>query len=288
MSCCKEKSSCINIYCCGNEGSDQTSQAEPIRTQFYVSVNNGSDTEGNGTQEKPWKTILYALSKMPDLNSPLTNAILYLDDGTYTVSSTNDLLVGYGARLTVIGNLSDPSKVVIEQITANNRLFIAYQDGDIMVRGVTLKCSGNHTSNIQIALAAEYGKMTFCNCIFEGNHQYQYGPCAYDQSFLTVIDCKFTGSKFFFLVDVRGDSHVLLTRCTIPNNLTVESTAFNLYHYGHVTFGGVNSGIELGLSGASITGKKYVLDNTSTLGYISNFTNTCTIAGTASNGGIVY
>jgi len=33
-------------------------------TDYYVDGNNGSNTTGDGTQAKPWKSITYALSRV--------------------------------------------------------------------------------------------------------------------------------------------------------------------------------------------------------------------------------
>jgi len=55
-------------------------------TNYYVAVNRGSDKEGDGSADNPWKTITYALKQVEN-NSEVTRTALIIGAGVYSGST---------------------------------------------------------------------------------------------------------------------------------------------------------------------------------------------------------
>lgn len=69
---------------------------------LYISQTNGSDKEGDGTQSKPWDTIIYALNKITDNSKSNRTALLVAEGrykgGTIQMKSFIDIFGGFQAE----------------------------------------------------------------------------------------------------------------------------------------------------------------------------------------------
>ena len=86
---------------------------------LYVSANTGSDTTGDGSQLKPFKTIQHAIDIIPkDLGT--RECIIYVADGTYSedvtiAGFTNGVVRLYSNHITAISTLCKVNKILVTQ-----------------------------------------------------------------------------------------------------------------------------------------------------------------------------
>jgi hypothetical protein len=69
---------------------------------IYISVTKGSDKSGHGSREKPWKTLVFALTQVEDA-SEMNSYALLVSEGTYSHGTVNmreyvDLYGGYSSE----------------------------------------------------------------------------------------------------------------------------------------------------------------------------------------------
>ncbi|MFH0991057.1 MAG: DUF1565 domain-containing protein [bacterium] len=88
----------MNIGAYGNtaEAAKSSSGGLPTLTDYYVNASTGSNTTGDGTQTKPWKTITYSLGNITG-----TGRTLHIAAGTYntTLGETFPILMKNGISL---------------------------------------------------------------------------------------------------------------------------------------------------------------------------------------------
>ena len=56
---------------------------------YYVSLSGNNNFSGDGTEENPFKSITRAINIF--VQSSNTNAMIYVDEGTYSYSTSGDL-----------------------------------------------------------------------------------------------------------------------------------------------------------------------------------------------------
>lgn len=84
--------------------------------QFYVDGQNGSDENGDGSQEEPWQTLSQALKQASQVMQG-QNLTIYLAKGTYRekLNAPNNI----SGQINIIGKPQDPSLVILESIVDN-------------------------------------------------------------------------------------------------------------------------------------------------------------------------
>lgn len=65
---------------------------------YYVDINNGDDTTGNGTQEKPFKTFYKAYGSCSNSDA------VFLNPGTYSLSLKNGVALDLDKNISIIGS----------------------------------------------------------------------------------------------------------------------------------------------------------------------------------------
>lgn len=111
-------------------------------TNIYV-ANTGSDTTGNGTQSKPYKTVQFALDMIPrDLGG--NTATIYLADGTY--DETVDIR-GYSNGTMAL--VSQTSPQALNTVCRVRKVLVYYCSAKVNVFGLYL----THTNDSAIEVA---------------------------------------------------------------------------------------------------------------------------------------
>ena len=101
-------------YCVVVSGTGNS--ATTLSADLYIATT-GSDSIGNGTVGSPWRTMAFAMGKLPRaLNKTYT---IHVADGTYAESiDTTGVIAGAASRIVITGNLTSPANVVFTGSTA--------------------------------------------------------------------------------------------------------------------------------------------------------------------------
>src|SRR6476646_2875498 len=110
---------------------------------YYVSTT-GDDSNDGLTSGTPFLTIPKAIAAVASLDLKIYNPNIQLADGTYTITSEISLkqLTGAGT-VTIQGNPTTPSNVVINQTTADQACFVSRKVKDYRLKNLKLTNSAN-------------------------------------------------------------------------------------------------------------------------------------------------
>ena len=196
----------------------------------YVSDSNGSDEDGLGTKDKPYKTIAYAVSKAED------NSTVYVYEGKYDENS-----IVLNKNLKIIG---ENKNVVITSLLSNVKIFEAEMDSNVQLKFENLTFDNIIPGQLNgILNIRNTGKNEILNCVFR-NCGGQY--IIWSSSNETIIDnCEFIniqvptyGLKVIYLTGHGNQSIVntkfdtltnpnsgiadVINMINSPNNLTID------------------------------------------------------------------
>jgi hypothetical protein len=79
-------------------------------SDYYVDVNKGSDTAGDGSKEKPWETITYVLTNVE--GSKTDQVIIHIKAGTYDVENDEEFPIYLGDFISLKGE--NPFSTIID------------------------------------------------------------------------------------------------------------------------------------------------------------------------------
>lgn len=170
----------------------------------------GSDTTGFGTREKPFATIQKAIDAVLDANDESSEYTIYVD-GTFTASSAD------------IANFSALSKALTVKIVGLNKSDKAVLDGNNAARVIV---AGDDSTAINISLTLE-------NLIIQNGNSTARGAgvtlCAGAGNSHTIKNCEIKGNNADYGAAIYNKySPLHLEDCTISDNITTTSgTVYN-------------------------------------------------------------
>ena len=148
------------------------------RNDVYVS-NMGSDTDGDGSQSNPFKTIKTGISNV------YSGGRLHIVDGTYTGENNTNVVID--KDMTIIGQIMD-STIINGDNSA--RIFIIQKGITVAIKNLTFT-NGNADQGGAIL---NYGNLTVENGNFTCNNA-TYGGSILNLGNLTVIDSYFSANN---------------------------------------------------------------------------------------------
>ncbi|MCB0213632.1 MAG: right-handed parallel beta-helix repeat-containing protein [Anaerolineae bacterium] len=122
---------------------------------FYVDVNNGSNTTGDGSAAKPWQTIQYAANQVSPGDTVLINPGTYSGGITVDISGTETGIITFKAK---------GSGVIIEGSGSKNDAFFITEADYITVEGLTIQHADR--AGLRISLSDH---VTIRDCTFADN-----------------------------------------------------------------------------------------------------------------------
>jgi len=115
---------------------------------YYISPS-GNDTTGDGSSGSPWATMNKAYDFLRN-KVFIGDGYIYINvaDGTYTDHPALSLTLRDAARVSIIGNVSNPENVVFNFVSGAGYGFQTLFNGYLSIKGVTLNSqSGSVTGN---------------------------------------------------------------------------------------------------------------------------------------------
>lgn len=249
-----------------------------IRSSFYVNPE-GSDETGDGTEERPWKTIQYAVNEIAKNPGTMSIPTLNFADGLYTGAIQINSMY-----LQIIGNISKPENVKIKGIfNAHTLLFSG--GSNIYIEGIQFEPFDiNNTATYYSLIASQDTTCIVRNAIFNNNWSNLGDIRGTYGSFIEIANTKFIGGvrNSLFAINYTG-------RCTTLGGISYDSsisanTIANISNSGQMAL--VNTFVQADGTGSKITGKQFQVNNGSILSGKANLPAS-TIAGTSDTGGVV-
>ncbi len=220
----------------GPTGTPDLSTPTPLPTEtpypgpdFYVDVNSGNDSTGDGSPETPWQTVTYAISAVH--GSPFNPMTIHLSEGVYDegqiITDPWESICGEGADLTTLssnaawGTILTNAGTTLENVSVINGVSDAVNlRFDSVVRHCTVT-SGS--------VAVYVSQAT--NPIFEANtiilNENHTGIECWDAADLLVIDNIIVGNGVHGIL-VQNNSGIDIFNNIISNNvqngITSQST----------------------------------------------------------------
>jgi autotransporter family porin len=148
-----------------------------VMTDIYVSTT-GSDTTGDGTQSKPYQTILRGISAVP------SGGTLHIANGVYTGAGNKNIVIA--KDINIIGQSS--STIINGESTS--RLFTIISGTTVTIQNLTF-ANGNATSNGGAIYNA--GNLTITGSTFTNNAAI-YGGAIYNTGTSTVHFSRIIGN----------------------------------------------------------------------------------------------
>jgi len=241
------------------------SRPVPGITDYWCDALNGSDRDGDGSEEKPWRTITYSLKEIPDISYPL---VLHLKNGVYNqglgeifpITMKNQIsIIGEDMYRTII-DASDSGEAVIfcdtlasitlEHLTitggTGNSIRADYQGGGIHFENANVKIKhcwikNNSSTGAGGGIYATRSIIKILDCMITDNYTDSYGGGLYcdEGSSLEIANTliqdntsKQGGGAIFC-----QDSDILLTSSEISENRILE-TALNNGNGGGIYLAG--------------------------------------------------
>ena len=103
-------------------------------TDYYVDVNTGLNSNSGTSQDKPWKTITHALSRIPDnVREPV---IIHAAPGYYNSISGEKFPLVMKSDVTLLG--ADRESTFIICSGGNSSVIICERTTDVIIEGFTL------------------------------------------------------------------------------------------------------------------------------------------------------
>ncbi len=130
---------------------------------FYVSPN-GSDSNGDGSKNNPFKTIGFALNKA---YGDSKNVFIYVLEGIYNGSGNENLVLPGDFNVTIIGNNSIIADIIGRFITSEEGYGIHKLANLILQNSESIK--GSSQISVEYGLINNYGYLEIYNCVFNNN-----------------------------------------------------------------------------------------------------------------------
>jgi hypothetical protein len=180
---------------------------------FYLSPA-GSDTGGNGSRQRPWKTIALAAGKIPDDGSSIV-----LLDGLYEGAQSVDRQF---KRPCVI-RAENPYRARLRSPAGQNRVLYCYDASNIRFQGLEMFGSGGTRGSYLIHIGtANAHHLTFDDCIIHDG---------YNNDLIKINDSThhilFRNCVFYNQTDRGGDEHFDIN--TVTDIAVEDSIFFNDY-----------------------------------------------------------
>lgn len=239
---------------------------------YYVNISTGSDSNDGLSSGSPFLTIQNAINTACKLDNDGNQIVINIADGDYTSQGTIYLQSYVGKEpITLLGNTTTPSSVVIYYITANNA-------GEWNIKGIKLNNSGAEvgiTSRYNSILnlyninfgscdthvyASRFGKVQFFTpYTISGNASYHF-----DISFSGMVICDsfsntISGSKTFTIFAYCVDGACIKSTGSTWSGATVSGQRYYSSTGAVIDTGGSGSNYFPGNSaGSTATGGIYV------------------------------
>ena len=174
----------------------------------------GSDSHGDGSRERPWKTIGYAAGKIPDDGSTIV-----LLDGLYEQPQS----VGRQFHRPCVIRAENPYRARLRSPAGRNRLLTCYGAANVTFRGLEMFGSGGTQGEYLVHVGtAKTHHILFEDCLIHD---------CYNNDLVKVNDfahhITFRGCVFFNQTDHEGDQHLDIN--TVTDIAIEDSILFNDY-----------------------------------------------------------
>ena len=212
----------INLGAYGNTTeatiSDFSNCPQP-RSDYYVDANRGSNTTGDGTQTKPWKTITFALNQ--NLGTVST---LHVAAGTYDTALGEIFPIIMKNGVSLVGAGIDAS--ILDAKNTNRVLNgIGIVDASTRIEGFTIRGGGNVTIGAGIFISAG-SSLTIINNKVSGNSAIDNGGGMYViNSSPAIINNTINGNNPG-VADDGGGIYVLNASPLIKGNQIIGNTGY--------------------------------------------------------------
>ena len=203
--------------------------------ELWVS-NEGNDTNGNGSENNPFKTLKHALNYGFENTIDLT---IRMKNGVYTGDDNKDLAYSNVGKLNIIGE--SYNNTIIDAENANN-IFTFGNYLNVTLKNITLKnTSENVISAYMLKIYdsiienvssfemqySDISKIIINNLTYSNSGAIQlYNPEIYNSEFK---NCNITNSYCFFIMNIVGNNIIHIENTTIINNT-------HTYEYGSILF----------------------------------------------------
>lgn len=180
--------------------------------EIYISTE-GNDEHGDGTKEKPYRTLKYGISKA------LGNSTVYLSEGTYEASS-----IILDKSLRIIG---DNSIINLNR----NRLFTVSKDCNLEIYNTSFT-NGN---SINGTVFLNFGNLLLVNSVFKDNTALNanktevsgLGAVSTNYGSLSIVNCSFINNTAHKGGVIMNYGDLLINNSYFVNNSAVEGSAIH-------------------------------------------------------------
>ena len=216
---------------------------------YYVATT-GSDSTGDGSSGSPWATIQHAIDYLVEVIDMSTyNVTIQLADGTYTDDGNNLKSINGSGNVTIQGNTSDNTAVIINSSGSNftaNSCKTSY-----FIQYVTLRTSGSSKNAVNSWNSSQFVELDY-SVVDATNSTGSYNYVFYSSNFsvLRMRDIEFSGECAAFIRSQTSLIRFFSTSLTLTGTCN-WTTAFVLNSEG-----GLLLGVSLSITG-SATGKRY-------------------------------
>ena len=202
----------VTLHVMNNAGVEATATATvTVSAWLDASVAiDGNDVTGTGRPEFPWRTVTYALSRIP------ANGVVYVGPGVYTAGETFPLVP---ENASIIG---DGDVVLDAENTADN-IFVC-SNGAFSVSNVDIR------NSVRAAVSASgTAKLSFTDCAFTQSAEnkgenYNGAFDLYSGADVTITRCSFTGIKRYAVIQDHSGSTFTAEDCLFQGNDLGHST----------------------------------------------------------------
>ena len=246
-------------------------------SNIYVSNSTGSDTTGDGSQNKPYQTINKGISMVT------SGGTVHIADGIYTGTGNTNLIIN--KNMNIIG---ESQTGTIINGTGTNWMFVVYGGTDVTITNLTLTNGKAGLTDMYGyfhvgGAIVNYGTLSVNGCTFTGNNADCGGAIYNPWATLSVNNCTFTGNT------ANNDGGAIYNQ-----GGTINSVSGCIFKGNNADYGG--GAIEVDLTGdiKNLSDCNFIDNTASEGGAINNVgtinsLNGCTFTGnTAVNGGAIY
>jgi hypothetical protein len=174
----------------------------------------GDDAKGDGSRQRPWKTIRFATDHVAD-----DGASIILLDGVYEGSQS----IGRHFTQTCTICAENPYRARLRSPADRNRVFYCYDGSNVKLQGLEMFGSGATAGEYMVHLGgSKVHDLTFENCIIHDS---------YNNDLIKINDLAnhilFRGCIYFNQTDHGGDEHFDIN--TVTDIAVEDSIFFNDY-----------------------------------------------------------
>ena len=199
------------------------STSPPPSLDKYVTTT-GSNLTGDGSYEKPWKTITYAISQITGTSAnPIT---IHISSGTYNLALGESFPINLESYVSLKG--SNKTTTIIDATGANNLVLLCTSIYNLSIEGLTV--TGGYHNNDGGGIYCTNTIMTINDCIFKENvttGALGHGAginCQYSSS-VTITNCEIINNTAMGAsaggIQIE-DSEIYISNCIINNNTALH------------------------------------------------------------------